>query len=94
MSMRKLQFMTIIFSLFLFNTSRVQATFSIVAIDPETKEIGVAAASCVPGGIISDICHVEPNVGGIIVQAHFNPENLTKGIELMKHLDSSSKCNK
>lgn len=84
MSTRNLQYKAIVFCLALFSSTQVQATFSIVAIDTATNEIGIAAASCVPGGIISDICHVEPNVGGIIVQAHFIPENLIKGIELMQ----------
>ena len=84
MSARNFQCIAIIFCLLLFSTHRLQATFSIAAIDTATNEIGITAASCVPGGIISDICHVEPNVGGIIVQAHFIPENLTKGIELMQ----------
>ena len=84
MPARNLQFIALIFSALFLSTSCVQATFSIVAIDTVTNEIGVAAASCVPGGIISDICHVEPNTGGIIAQAYFIPENLTKGVELMR----------
>lgn len=66
------------------STSFVQATFSIVAIDTVTHEIGVAAASCVAGGIIADICHVEPNVGGFIPQAYYIQANRDKGIELMR----------
>jgi uncharacterized Ntn-hydrolase superfamily protein len=74
-----------LFGLFvLMASSRVCGTFSIVAIDTTTHEIGVAAASCVPGGIISDICHVEPNVGGFIAQAFYIPANRDKGIELMR----------
>jgi uncharacterized Ntn-hydrolase superfamily protein len=75
--------------LLLLTISHVEATFSIVAIDTVTHEIGVAAASCVPGGIIADIFHVEPNVGGFIPQAHYNPENRDKGIELIRQNKSA-----
>lgn len=85
MFIRKFNSESILICLILFlNASLVRGTFSIVAIDTVTNEVGIAAASCVPGGIISDICHVEPNVGGMIAQAYYVPENLAKGVELIR----------
>ncbi len=59
--------------------ARGQDTFSIVAIDPETGEIGGAGASCIDesaiaGGvlIINDII---PGRGAIHTQAYWNPTN-------------------
>ncbi len=49
------------------------ATFSIVAVDPITGEVGSAGASCVAGvKIISDL---HPGVGGINTQAYYIPAN-------------------
>lgn len=90
MSIRHLNYIAMAICLFcLLNISPANATFSIVAIDTATHEIGIAAASCVPGGIIADICHVEPNVGGLIPQAYYIPENRDKGIELLRQNKSA-----
>jgi uncharacterized Ntn-hydrolase superfamily protein len=64
--------------------STLFATFSIVAVDTVTRQVGVAAASCVPGGGIADICHVEPDKGVIIAQAWFLFPNLVMGKKLIK----------
>lgn len=57
------------------------ATYSIIIIDPRTKEIGIAGASCTYscygiGGII-------PGKGAIIVQAMSNKEAKAKGLEMI-----------
>lgn len=58
------------------------ATWSIIVIDPKTKEIGIAGASCTYncygiGGIV-------PGQGAIIVQAMSNKDARAKGMELIK----------
>jgi uncharacterized Ntn-hydrolase superfamily protein len=57
------------------------ATWSIIIIDPKTKEIGIAGASCTYncygiGGII-------PGKGAIIVQAMSNKEAKAQGLEMI-----------
>ncbi|QHT68411.1 DUF1028 domain-containing protein [Rhodocytophaga rosea] len=57
------------------------ATWSIILIDPETREIGIAGASCTYncygiGGII-------PGKGAIIVQAMSNKEAKARGLEMI-----------
>ncbi|MBD3386370.1 DUF1028 domain-containing protein [candidate division KSB1 bacterium] len=64
--------------------STLFATFSIVAVDTVTRQVGVAAASCVQGGGIADICHVEPDKGVLIAQAWFIFPNLVKGRKLLQ----------
>lgn len=57
------------------------ATFSIVAVDPSTGEVGSAGASCVAGVlIISDLL---PGIGGINTQAYYLPENQANAHILM-----------
>lgn len=50
-----------------------RATFSIVAVDPETGQVGSAGASCIAGSII--LSDVHPGVGGIHTQAYWNNQN-------------------
>lgn len=57
------------------------ATFSIVAVDPETGEVGSAGASCIQGSII--ISDVHPGVGAIHTQAYYRPQNQQYAHELM-----------
>ncbi|MES1215612.1 MAG: DUF1028 domain-containing protein [Bacteroidota bacterium] len=59
----------------------VKATWSIIIIDPVTKEIGIAGASCTPnvygiGGII-------PGKGAVIVQAMSNKLAQMKGLQMI-----------
>jgi uncharacterized Ntn-hydrolase superfamily protein len=49
------------------------ATFSIVAVDPGTSEVGSAGASCVPGAIA--FSNIHPGVGAVQVQAHWDYSN-------------------
>ena len=50
-----------------------QDTFSIVAVDPETGEVGAAGATCLFGqfeGIVDIISSIVPGKGGVISQAY------------------------
>ena len=61
--------------------SNSNATFSIVAYDPVTGEIGSAGASCIAGSLIlSDIL---PGIGGIHTQAYWNSSNQQYARQLM-----------
>src|SRR6478736_1628177 len=57
------------------------ATWSIIIIDPKTKEIGIAAASCTYN--CYGIGRIVPGMGAIIVQAMSNNEAREKGIEMI-----------
>lgn len=67
-----------------------QDTFSIIAVDPETKEVGSAGASCVTGigsqGIIDIITKILPGRGGVNSQAYvcIPNSNLNNAIEQME----------
>ena len=52
-----------------------QHTFSIVAVDPATQEVGSAGASFVGGVTSSVISDVHPGVGAIHTQAYYEPLN-------------------
>lgn len=76
--MRK--YLTILaFTLFL--SCEAFATWSIIIIDPKTKEIGIAAASCTYN--CYGIGRIIPGLGAIIVQAMSNNEAREKGIEMI-----------
>ncbi len=64
-----------------------QDTFSIVAIDPTTGEVGSAGASCInalsiPGGCVV-ISHILPGRGAIHTQAQYLAANKTYGASLL-----------
>ena len=48
-------------------------TFSIVAVDTLTGQIGSAGASCIPGSII--ISDIHPGLGAIHTQSYWNASN-------------------
>ncbi len=50
-----------------------QATWSVTAVDPCTREVGVAAASCING--IETVIGLVPNVGAAAVQAALSSAN-------------------
>jgi uncharacterized Ntn-hydrolase superfamily protein len=52
-----------------------QDTFSIVAVDPETGEVGSAGASCVGSFDVATISTVLPGIGAINTQAQYHPVN-------------------
>ena len=67
--------MNIIKSIF-FNSvisSLLMATFSIVAVDTNTGEVGSAGGSCIAGSII--ISDLHPGVGAIHTQSYYLPAN-------------------
>jgi uncharacterized Ntn-hydrolase superfamily protein len=64
---------TILISIALSRLS-AQDTFSIVAVDPETGEVGSAGASCVPFDV-AIISSILPGVGAINTQAQYHPVN-------------------
>jgi uncharacterized Ntn-hydrolase superfamily protein len=57
------------------------ATWSIIVIDPITKKIGIAGASCTYS--VYGIGAIVPGKGAIIVQAMSNPLARLKGLEMM-----------
>ena len=58
-----------------------QDTFSIVAVDPNTNEVGSAGASCIAGSII--ISDIHPGVGVIHTQSWWNSNNQLNASNLM-----------
>lgn len=58
-------------------------TWSIVAADPETGDVGVAAASCVPDIHADAIAALVPGKGAAAVQAFWSLENRDKVYELL-----------
>jgi uncharacterized Ntn-hydrolase superfamily protein len=72
---------TLLFSLFLFTLVKAQDTFSIVAIDPVTGQVGSAGASCVTGSII--LSDIHPGRGVIHSQASYLAANQTYARTLM-----------
>ena len=58
-----------------------QDTFSIVAVDTITGEVGSAGASCIPGSMI--ISDVHPGLGAIHTQSYWNAINQDSAASLM-----------
>jgi len=58
-------------------------TFSVVAIDPKTKALGVAVSTAVPA-VGSAVPHVEEGVGAIATQAQTNIFYGVEGLKLLK----------
>lgn len=58
------------------------ATWSIIAIDPVTGQIGIAGASCTPN--VQGIGEIVPGVGVIVVQAHSNGAARIHGVRMLK----------
>ena len=70
------------FLLILFiSESYSQDTFSIVAVDPGTQEVGSAGASCINGSII--ISDVHPGIGAVHTQSYWNSTNQNNASDLM-----------
>ena len=57
------------------------STFSIVAVDIETGQVGSAGASCIPGSII--ISDIHPGVGAVHTQSYWHVLNQMYASELM-----------
>jgi len=62
-------------------TVAAQDTFSIVAVDPLSQQVGSAGASCIAGAII--ISDVHPGVGAIHTQSFYNAQNQAYARDLM-----------
>ena len=65
----------------IFMSSYLMATFSIVAVDTTTGEVGSAGGSCIAGSII--ISDIHPGVGAIHTQAYYLPSNQNYASSLM-----------
>ena len=63
-------------------TDQAHGTWSIIAVDRETQEIGIAGASCTFD--VSGIASVVPAKGAIVVQASSNYFARMKGVDLME----------
>src|SRR6187401_1250101 len=57
------------------------ATWSIIVIDPKTKKIGIAGASCTPS--VYGIGAIMPGKGAIVVQANGNPLSKLQGFRMI-----------
>lgn len=78
------QMKKIVLSFFAFavvHTIQSQDTFSIVAVDENTGEVGSAGASCINGSII--ISDIVPNVGAVHTQSFWNGTNQDYAHQLM-----------
>lgn len=76
---------TVITLLMLFTSlfsTHCYATWSIIAVDHKTGEIGIVGASCTFD--VSGIASIVPGIGAIIVQARSNYYARMKGVELME----------
>lgn len=59
------------------------ATWSIIVVDPVTKEIGIAGASCTPS--VYGIGAIVPGKGAIVVQAMSNYAARLRGVQMIKN---------
>lgn len=57
------------------------ATWSVIVIDPKTKEIGIAGASCTPS--VYGIGAIIPGKGAVVVQAMSNYAARVKGLKML-----------
>ncbi|GGI92952.1 hypothetical protein GCM10007978_33250 [Shewanella hanedai] len=65
-----------IFILFSLIISKVSyATFSIVAVDPKTREVGTAIATCIHNFDLSRVAKLVPNKGAVNTQSYINYAN-------------------
>ena len=66
----------------LFLVANLFSTFSIIAIDTQTGEVGSAGGSCIPGSII--ISDIHPGIGAIHTQSYYLPANQDYASDLME----------
>lgn len=62
-------------------TNSAKATWSIIIIDPKTKEIGIAGASCTYS--VYGIGGIVPGKGAVVVQAMSNKSARNKGLQMV-----------
>lgn len=67
--------------------STATATWSIVAVDPQTQEVGVAVASCVPAPfgttILPYVAGLAPGVGALAAQAQYSQARRDQALALL-----------
>ncbi|MEL6810858.1 MAG: DUF1028 domain-containing protein [Bacteroidota bacterium] len=83
LSNRKTFSFLFLFLFSLFFPSQALATWSIIAVDRSTGEIGIVGASCTFD--VSGIASLVPGKGAIVVQAQSNYFARMKGVQLMNH---------
>src|SRR5262245_15946230 len=59
-----------------------RATYSLVAVDSKTGQVGAAGPSCVPYEVIR-IYGVAPGAGAVVAQAYFDDPALTEAVQLL-----------
>ncbi|TKC65684.1 DUF1028 domain-containing protein [Pedobacter hiemivivus] len=79
--MRKLKQLILIFGLLVLFTNSAKATWSIIIIDPKTREIGIAGASCTYS--VYGIGGIVPGKGAVVVQAMSNKSARNKGLQMV-----------
>ncbi len=94
-SMKNRILLSLIVALFSSMSVIAQDTFSIVAVDPETGEVGSAGASCVdlipfPGFADDFLGELIPGVGAINTQAWYNQTNQINARNRMNNGDTPS----
>lgn len=82
-NMINLQVTTFLFAFLFFGLSHLSATFSIVAYDPETGDLGVAVQSKF-FGVGSVVPYAAADVGAIATQALANPRYGPVGLQLLQ----------
>jgi MYXO-CTERM domain-containing protein len=69
-------------------SSPARATWSVVAVDPITREVGVAVATCVPepngSRILPQVAGVAPGIGALAAQAQFNQQTRDRAVMLLR----------
>jgi MYXO-CTERM domain-containing protein len=65
-----------------------RATWSVVAVDPVTREVGVAVASCVPEPsgtrILPQVAGLAPGIGALAAQAQFNQSTRDRALASLR----------
>ena len=61
--------------------SPVSATWTIVAVDPETQEVGIAGASCT--AFVAGVARLVPGHGAVVAQARSDMEAKEKAADMM-----------
>jgi len=79
--MKTLKQLIFTLSILVISTGIARATWSIIIIDPKTKEIGIAGASCTYS--VYGIGAIVPAKGAIVVQAMSNNAARQKGIQMI-----------
>lgn len=79
--MTKIMYIKLILTLFILLVSKgSHATFSVVAVDPETREVGTAVATCLFKWDLSRFAKVVPNKGAVNTQSWLNFTNTANSV--------------